>query len=109
MKPGRTILVPVDGSECSKRALEYAEKRTSSAGASLLVLNVQPVLPPSRFVSRAMVAEHQKRCADEALKSARAFSGDDNARQMSACRSATLQPPSLRGKKQALQRDGDGQ
>lgn len=70
-----TILAPVDGSDCSKRALEYAEKRASSAGASLLVLNVQPGIPRSRFVSRAMVAEHQKRCADEALKSARAFLG----------------------------------
>lgn len=69
-----TILVPVDGSDCSKRALEYAQRRVSSAGnCSLLVLNVQPAIPPSRFVSRAMVAEHQKRHSDAALKPARAL------------------------------------
>lgn len=69
MKSAHTMLVPVDGSECSKRALEYAEKRASTAGnCLLLVLNVQPAIPPSRFVSRAMVAEHHKRCADAALK-----------------------------------------
>lgn len=74
MKSTHTILVPFDGSDCSRRALVYAEKRASIAGNhSLLVLNVQPGIPPSRFVSRAMVAEHQKRCADAALKQARAL------------------------------------
>jgi nucleotide-binding universal stress UspA family protein len=74
MKSAHAILVPVDGSDCSKRALEYAEKRAASAGnCSLLVLNVQPAIPPSRFVSRAMIAEHQKRSADAALKPARAL------------------------------------
>jgi nucleotide-binding universal stress UspA family protein len=74
VKSAHTILVPIDGSDCSRRALEYAEKRASSAGGCLLlVLNVQPAIPPSRFVSRSMIAEHQKRCADEALKPARRF------------------------------------
>ena len=69
-----TLLVPVDGSDCSRRALEYADKRATMAGnCSLLILNVQPPIPPSRFVSRSMVAEHQKRQSGAALKSARAF------------------------------------
>jgi nucleotide-binding universal stress UspA family protein len=69
-----SILVPVDGSDCSKRALEYAIKRASVASdCSLLVLNVQPPIPASRFVSRSMVAEHHKRYSDAALKAARAL------------------------------------
>jgi nucleotide-binding universal stress UspA family protein len=37
------------------------------------MLNVQPAMRNSRFVSKAMVAEHQRRGAKEALASARAL------------------------------------
>jgi nucleotide-binding universal stress UspA family protein len=66
--PANKILVPMDGSEPALRALQWAAKVPE---ATLLVLNVQPALPSSRFVSKAMIAEHQSRSADEALAPAR--------------------------------------
>ena len=41
--------------------------------AILLMLNVQPAMPSSRFVSKGMIGEHQRRNADEALAPARAL------------------------------------
>jgi len=67
------ILVAVDGSDSSMRALQHAATMAPLWNASLVVLNVQPGIPPSRFVSRAMILEHQQRQADLALKRARAF------------------------------------
>jgi nucleotide-binding universal stress UspA family protein len=64
------FLVPMDGSECALRALKFAAK---SRDATLHVLNVQPSLPSSRFVSKKMIAEHQERGAQEALAPARAL------------------------------------
>lgn len=63
------ILVPVDGSTCSIHALEYAARRQreSSARTDIVVLNVQRPIPPSRFLTRALIAEHQARNADESL------------------------------------------
>jgi nucleotide-binding universal stress UspA family protein len=60
----KKILVPMDGSKSALRALEFAAR--SHAGP-LLVLNVQPTLPSSRFVSKKMVAEYHERAAGEAL------------------------------------------
>jgi nucleotide-binding universal stress UspA family protein len=74
MAAARKILVPVDGSACSLRALELAVDRLAEAqNASLIVINVQPGLPASRFVTRSMIAEHQHRMSEDALKPARAF------------------------------------
>jgi nucleotide-binding universal stress UspA family protein len=74
MRSPSAILVPIDGSSCARRALEYASKRASSAdGAPLLILNAQPAIASSRLVSRAMINEHHERNSDEALKSALAF------------------------------------
>ena len=69
------ILVPVDGSAAALRALEYAgERKRGAAGElSIIVLNVQIPLPPSRYVTRAMVNEHHKRMANQALRPARAL------------------------------------
>ena len=52
------------------RALKLAAKMDD---AVLLVLNVQPSISASQFVSKAMIAEHQRRGADEALAPARAL------------------------------------
>ncbi len=52
------------------RALALA---AGAKDAVVLVLNVQAPMPRSRFVSKAMIAEHQRQNADEALASARAF------------------------------------
>jgi nucleotide-binding universal stress UspA family protein len=50
------ILVPMDGSGEALRALEHAGRRRQQAvGLSILVLNVQVPLPPSRFVTRSMI------------------------------------------------------
>lgn len=59
----------MDGSDSALRALKWAAK---TPGA-VLVLNVQPAMPSSRFVSKEMIADHQRRCADEALAPARAL------------------------------------
>lgn len=70
----RKILVPVDGSECSTRALEYAVDRLAGPEpTALVVVNVQPALPPSRFVTRSMIGEHQKSMSEAALRPARAL------------------------------------
>ena len=64
------LLVPMDGSGSAIRALKLAVK---AHGAVVLMLNVQPAYPSSRFVSKAMVAEHQRRSADDALAPTRAL------------------------------------
>ncbi len=64
------LLVPKDGSGSAIRALKLAAK---AHGAVVLVLDVQPAYSSSRFVSKAMVAEHQRRSADDALAPARAL------------------------------------
>lgn len=67
----KRILVPVDGSVCSIHALEYAARRQrTSDGIEILVLNVQPSIRPSRTLSRGLIAEHQSRNAEAALKPA---------------------------------------
>lgn len=68
--PVNRILVPVDGSACSVHALEYAarRRRDSSTRVDVVVLNVQLPIPHSRFLTRALIAEHQKRSADESLR-----------------------------------------
>lgn len=67
----KRILVPVDGSASSIHALEYAARRQRmSEGLEILVLNVQPSIRPSRTLSRGLIAEHQSRNAEAALKPA---------------------------------------
>lgn len=66
------ILVPVDGSPESVRALEFAARRLDTGKSALLLLHVQAALPASRFVTRTMIADHHKRMADESLKPVRA-------------------------------------
>lgn len=67
----RNILVPVDGSPGSLRALEQAAKRYRDASTCLLLLNVQHGMPHSRHVSRAQIKDHQLRMSEEALTPAR--------------------------------------
>lgn len=70
----KKILVPVDGSACALRALDFAARKyRGSASTRLLVLFVQAPLPASRHVTRAMIADHQERMAEEALQPARAL------------------------------------
>ena len=68
--PIKKLLIPMDGSAAATRALKFAAKIRD---AQLLVLNVQPAIPASRFVSKAMIAEHQRRGADAGLSPVRAL------------------------------------
>jgi len=69
-----SLLVPIDGSACSLRALDYACRRFKAGGFDKLVaLNVQPPLPSSRFVTRKMIREHHARSSEQALAPARAL------------------------------------
>ena len=67
------ILVPVDGSAAALRALRFAGSRKQSAAGnvSILVLNVQAPLPPSRYVTRPMIKDDSSRMSHAALRSAR--------------------------------------
>lgn len=69
-----SILVPIDGSATALRALEHACMRVRGGeNLSIIALNVQAPMPPSRFVTRAMIDGHRERESRAALKSARAL------------------------------------
>ena len=66
--PTKNILIPIDGSANALRALKFAAERfRDSAHVQLLLLNVQAGMPSSRHVPPAMIKDHQKRMAEEAL------------------------------------------
>jgi nucleotide-binding universal stress UspA family protein len=71
----KKILVPVDGSAAALRALQLAGSKKQGAGddVSVLVLNVQAPLPPSRYVTRSMIKDHSSRMSMAALRSARSM------------------------------------
>ena len=66
----------MDGSAEAVRALEHAgRRRQHAAGAvAVYVLNVQPPMPPSRYVTRSMLKDHYERMAAQALRPARSTS-----------------------------------
>jgi len=68
MADGIRVLVPIDGSDHSLRALAHVIKRVAShRQIQIFVLNVQPPLPQSLFVTPSMIAEHHKAKSKEAL------------------------------------------
>jgi len=68
MVDGNRVLVPIDGSDHSLRALAHVIKRIAShRRIQIFVLNVQPPLPQSLFVTPSMIAEHHKAKSKEAL------------------------------------------
>jgi len=69
MAAGNRLLVAIDGSDHSLRALAYAIQRVASHRKRLRisVLNVQPPLPQSLFVTPPMIAEYHKRKSKEGL------------------------------------------
>ena len=72
MADEKRLLIPVDGSENSLRALSHVIKRAvGDKQLRLYVLNVQPTLPSSLFVTRAMIASHHEAKSKEALIRAR--------------------------------------
>ena len=68
----KTLLVPVDGSDASLRALRHACARFRQGGFdSLTALNVQVPMRASQFVTQQMIDEHHERLSEEALEPAR--------------------------------------
>lgn len=64
----RRLLVPVDGSQHSMRALDLAIERAAVDPTIQLVLpDVQMPTPSSLFVTRSMIAEHQSAGVKAAL------------------------------------------
>ncbi len=71
MPDGDRLLVPIDGSDHSLRALAHVIKRVAShRRLQIFVLNVQLPLPPGLFVTRSMIADHHKAKSKEDLAGA---------------------------------------
>ena len=59
----------MDGSANSLRALAIACQRTRGRrGATVVALNVQPAMPPSRFSPREAIRDHHERMAAEVFQ-----------------------------------------
>jgi nucleotide-binding universal stress UspA family protein len=72
----KSVLVPIDGSECSLRAVKYLiGARESGLGPTLHLLNVQVGITGdiSQFVSRSDIKDYRREQSDEALRPARAL------------------------------------
>ena len=68
MADEKRLLVPIDGSNHSLRALAHVIRRVASDGQiKIFVLNVQLPLPPSLFVTWSMIADHNKTKSKEDL------------------------------------------
>jgi nucleotide-binding universal stress UspA family protein len=71
MVNGRRLLVPIDGSPHSMRALDLVIKRAGGdPKISLVLVNVQRAMPPSLFVTQSMIADHYAAAGKEALAKA---------------------------------------
>jgi nucleotide-binding universal stress UspA family protein len=66
----KKILVPLDGSEFSRKALDHAEKLAKTFGSELLLLQVVPFMPiygSPELVTPLIVDEKQKEAAEKYL------------------------------------------
>jgi nucleotide-binding universal stress UspA family protein len=64
----KKVLVPIDGSAGSVKALEYiANRRKHGERFTVLVINVQPEILPSRFVPKDMIERYQNAESEKAL------------------------------------------
>jgi nucleotide-binding universal stress UspA family protein len=72
MADDKHFLIPVDGSDNSIRALAYVANRAAEdKRLRICVLNVQPVIVPSIFITRGMVTGHYESQSKQALTRAR--------------------------------------
>ncbi|HKY02887.1 MAG TPA: universal stress protein [Burkholderiales bacterium] len=71
----KKILVPVDGSECSLRAVNHILRLLNPAELEMHLLNVQPALPADvgRFISGDQLKSYHHDQGIEELKAARAL------------------------------------
>jgi nucleotide-binding universal stress UspA family protein len=68
-KKSAPVLVPVDGSTGSLRALSLACRRASAGAATAVIaLNVQPPMPSGRFTPAADIRQHQQRMSEEVFR-----------------------------------------
>lgn len=69
----RKVLIPIDGSERSLRALGHVARNASADGRPITItlLNVQPRVPAGSLVTRAMVNQHYASQSKAALAPAR--------------------------------------
>jgi nucleotide-binding universal stress UspA family protein len=70
----KTVLVPIDGSECSLQALHYLiGARDENRVPTLHLLNVQPAMTGDvrQFVARADLDDYRRTQSEEALRPAR--------------------------------------
>lgn len=76
MAANRPLLVPVDGSAASFRALRHALARCrTDPSLRTVVLHVQTPMPPSYFVTPRMIREHQAAESAATFRRARAIAG----------------------------------
>jgi nucleotide-binding universal stress UspA family protein len=69
MAARKPVLVPVDGSAGSLRALSLACQRVKAQrGGSVVALNVQQSMPPSRHATRSDILDHHKRMSAEVFR-----------------------------------------
>jgi len=62
MAKQRRVLIPIDGSNNSLRALVHVIRSARPTHrVKIHLLNVQSPLPPSLFVTRAMISEYQRK------------------------------------------------
>lgn len=63
----KKILVPLDGSELAKKALEHAEELAKTYGAEIILFQVIPLMPiygALEFVTPVVVDEKQREAAE---------------------------------------------
>ena len=63
----KKILVPLDGSELAKKALDHAEELAKTYGAEIILFQVIPLMPiygALEFVTPVIVDEKQKEAAE---------------------------------------------
>jgi nucleotide-binding universal stress UspA family protein len=71
MVDARRLLIPIDGSSHSLRALDLAiDRAAGDSTVGLVILNVQTPMPRSLFVTPSMIAEHHASAGREALAKA---------------------------------------
>lgn len=67
----KKYLVPVDGSDHSLRALEYAIEHAKETESEILLVHVQPEYNTHnirRFITKEQIKEYQQEMADEAFR-----------------------------------------
>ncbi len=70
MRMSKSLLVPIDGSEYAKKALQYAMQMAQGMDAEIILMNVQPSYNTAnvrRFFKEEDIREYQEELAKEVL------------------------------------------